>query len=122
ELLKLNPGDATVRGTVANDLAQAGDPAGALAVVEAGLSGDSVDLALYEYAGRLALAAAIDASDACDECQASPEARALYEKSAGYLQRVFDAEGVESDSAMVGNLAVVLMRLGRNEDVAALAE
>lgn len=122
ELLTLNPGDAAVRTTIAHDIVQAGDPAGALAVIEDGLSADSVDLALYDYAGRLALAAAIEAvGESCGEdCDMSAEARALFEKSYGYLHRVFEAQGAQSDSALVGNMAISLTRLGRNDEVIAL--
>jgi tetratricopeptide (TPR) repeat protein len=50
------------------------------------------------------------------------EARVLFEKSYDYLRAVFEAEGAQSDSAMVGNMAVVLARLDRNADVLRLAE
>src|SRR5690606_5224061 len=58
EYLALNPGNAPVRRTVAGEAAKAGDPETALGIVEEGLSGDSVDIALYQYAGQLATAAA----------------------------------------------------------------
>jgi tetratricopeptide (TPR) repeat protein len=123
EFLRLNPGDAAVRIAIAHDVAQAGDPEAALALVEEGVAADSADLALRQYAGQLALAAAVGrAGEACDSCGMPAEARVLFEKSYDYLRAVFEAEGAQSDSAMVGNMAVVLARLDRNADVLRLAE
>jgi tetratricopeptide (TPR) repeat protein len=122
EYLALNPGNAAVRLTVAGEAAKAGDPETALGIVEEGLSGDSVDIALFQYAGQLATAAAMKKSNesgAQDEL--SPEARALFEKSFEYLSKVMDEKGAEADASMVSNMVIVLNKLDRHQETIELA-
>jgi tetratricopeptide (TPR) repeat protein len=123
-LLDLNPGDSDVRIALVNEIVQAGDPETGLAILEEGLTGDSVDVALYKYAGDIAVVAALKrSSQACGEdCAMQPEARALFEKAYAYLQRVMVAQGANADAGMVANMAVVLNKLGRNDELLRLAE
>jgi tetratricopeptide (TPR) repeat protein len=124
EVLRLNPADLDVRLAIIADLAQAGDPEGGLTLLEEVLAADSVDIALFEYAGQLALAAALKPSgEACGvDCPMSGEARALFVKAYDYLHRAMDAEPSEADSTMLGNMAVVLNKLGRTDEMLHLAD
>ena len=122
EYLALNPGNAAVRLTIAGEAAKAGDPETALGIVEEGLSGDSVDIALFQYAGQLATAAAMKKtteSGAQDEL--SPEARALFEKSYTYLSKVIEEKGAEAEPTMISNMVIVLNKLDRHQETIDLA-
>jgi tetratricopeptide (TPR) repeat protein len=122
EYLQLNPGNANVRLTIAGEAAKAGDPETALGIVEEGLTGDSIDLALYQYAGQLALSAAMKRTEESGaSSELSPEARALFDKSYAHLHRVMEAKGAEADATMVSNMAVVLNKLGRRDEMLELA-
>lgn len=118
EYLALNPGNAAVRLTIAGEAAKAGDPETALGIVEEGLAGDSVDIALYQYAGQLATAAAMKkTSESGAQDELSPEARALFEKSHQYLSRVMQEKGSEApDPTMISNMVIVLNKLDRHQE------
>jgi tetratricopeptide (TPR) repeat protein len=117
EYLALNPGNAAVRLTIAGEAAKAGDPETALGIVEEGLTGDSVDIALYQYAGQLATAAAMKkTSESGAQDELSPEARALFEKSHQYLSRVMESKGTEADPSMISNMVIVLNKLDRHQE------
>lgn len=123
EFLQLNPNDANVRLTIAGDIAKAGDPEAALSIVDEGLTGDSVDIALYQYAGQLALSAAMKRTEQSGASgELSPEARALFEKSYQHLHRVMEAKGAEADASMIANMGVVLNKLDRDQELVQLAQ
>jgi tetratricopeptide (TPR) repeat protein len=124
EVLRLTPNDLAVRLAIVGDLAQAGDPEGGLALLEDVLSGDSVESALKKYAGELALAAALKRSgDACAaDCTMPAEARALFEQAYGFFFDVMETAETAADSSMIGNMGVVLNKLGRTAELLALAE
>jgi tetratricopeptide (TPR) repeat protein len=119
EYLELNPGDDRVRLTIAQDMANAGDFEGALAVVEEGFEGEP-DVDMAAYAGGLALQAAERRFN--ERSGANGElgpARPLYEKALRYLQTVFDARGAETDVGIVRNMLVAYTRLGQTQEAAA---
>jgi tetratricopeptide (TPR) repeat protein len=122
--MDLNPGDVSVRVHVANEVAQAGDPESALMMVEEGIAAvDSVDLGLVQYAGQLALRAALGREDTAGAgSELAPEARALYEKSITYLDQVFEAKGDSVEPAIIRNMAAALNKLGEHERTIQLAE
>ncbi|HUF79500.1 MAG TPA: tetratricopeptide repeat protein, partial [Burkholderiales bacterium] len=82
EYLTLNPGNIEVRLSLATDAARAGNPEGALAILEEGMTdGDAPDPQLAEYAGLFAMNAAGPLTTAGQMDQARP----FLEKAVRYL-------------------------------------
>lgn len=127
EYLSLNPGDADVRLSIAQEMANAGDFEGALTVVEQGMTGDSVSLDLKSYAGGLALQAAEEKrkayAGAGEEGTEVPEdAKVLYQKAIDYLEPVLESKGAEADVSLVRNMMVAYTNMGNTEGAAGLGE
>lgn len=128
EYLELNPGDNAVRLTIAGDMANAGDFEGALGVVEQGMTDAEPDADLQAYAGSLAIQAAekraaeyAGAGDPTAE-EVPAEARALYEKAITYFEPVLEANGDQTDPAVVRNLLVAHTKLGNTQEALALGQ
>lgn len=121
QYLELNPGNIQVRLTIALNALKAGDPEGALEIVEQGLVDGADDLQLIEYAGYFASSAAAEAEAANkeangDEAAMSVEARELYEKAADYLGRVYAEEGDEVKADVLVQLMNSTSKLGRTDE------
>lgn len=115
QYLELNPGNAQVRLTIALDAFQAGDPEGALNIIEMGLNEGVEDLQLVEYAGYFASAAgARKASESNGGEEAGKaEAQAYYQKAADYLGKVYAEQGDEVKVDVLVQLVNALAQLGR---------
>jgi tetratricopeptide (TPR) repeat protein len=115
--LEMNPGDVNVRLTVANDVFQAGDPVAALAIVEEGMTGENADnMDMIQYAGHLAVASAQQLSiGAANNGPQDPETRALYEKAIGYFDRVYAAQGAETEVSTLQQMMAAYVALGQHE-------
>lgn len=130
QYLELNPGDTQVRLTIARDLANAGDPVGALAIAEEGLQQDTApSMTLVTYLGHFSLRAAQnmqgEAEGAGDEEEATgPDSAttAMFEKALGYYQQVFEEQGSEADPIMLRNIIATLSSLERYDQAAQMAE
>lgn len=124
QYLELNPGNLQVRLKIAADIAQAGDPRGALILVEEGTSADSVDVTTLQYAGHFALAAAREEMEnqAQGGDEVSPEVRTLLDKAITYYTRAFEMAGTEADATMLTNMLVAYRLLGRNEEAVAFGQ
>ena len=121
--LQLNPGNAGVRMQIAYDMAQAGDPGGAMILIEEGLDieADNVDL-LTMHAG-FAMAAAGDAREGMPQDEPLPdEARELYEKAMGSYDAVYAVKGSEMDGAQLRNMIAVRNDLNQVDEAVAMAE
>ena len=117
--LELNPNDPQVRLKIAIDMANDGDPKGALELAEEGLAVDSSNLNLRLYAGHFAMAAAqkIETDSGAKDPQERPaEALPLYEKAVGYYQSVFAQQGSESDVMMLRRMMQALVALNRSAE------
>ncbi len=122
QYLELDPTNATVRMRVAYDLAQEGDPLGAMELIEAGIAIDAENINYYEQAGNFAFAGAeqvrteaqIDGGDGM-----TPEVADLYRKAIGAYEKVFAAKGGETLVTQLRNVAAAHLQLG---DAAASAE
>lgn len=116
QYLELNPGAANVRITVATDLANAGDPAGALRLIEEGieLAGEDADPSLYEYAGHFATNAASSVDDAT--APGGRTAEELYNIALENYQRVYELRGEETDPALLRRMLLAMSEAGRTEE------
>ncbi len=123
DYLQLNPGDVDVRLTVANDLANAGDPEGALRIAQE--ANDSANLTLTEYIGHFALATATkeEQNQGADGQQAvSPQAMELYNTALAAYRKVYAAKGDSADSQMLRNMISVLVQLDRTDEAKQLGQ
>ncbi|HUF12760.1 MAG TPA: hypothetical protein VMN78_06660 [Longimicrobiales bacterium] len=131
QYLELNPGAANVRVTIATDLANAGDPEGALDLILEGieLAGDAPDPLLLEYAGHFAMNAAAAAEEiaAAEGTGGAPvgaagrSARELYDIAVQYYQRVYEERGAETDPAILRRMVQALVQTERADRATELA-
>jgi tetratricopeptide (TPR) repeat protein len=117
QYLEMDPGNVQVRMTVANDIFQAGDPAAALLIMEEGIrSQDDPDIAMYEYAGHFAVAAAQQRQEASPANGNDAEARRFFQQALEYFNRVYQDRGAETDAAVLRQMAAVYLGLDQNQE------
>ena len=117
--LELNPGNAAIRMRIAYDLAQAGDPAGAMEFIQVGLDVDPENVDLWEQYGGFAFAAALEiqqeqavgTQDAGGEQTVTPEAAEYYRQAIEAYERVFEAEGAETPVGHLRNIVSAYIQL-----------
>lgn len=114
QYLEMNPGDASVRLAIAAEQARAGDPEGAVRVIEEGLKADGANTDLLTYAGLFAAQAAFRADSA--------SRRPLFEQSLAYYQRLFDARNGEVEPPVMQQMMQTLLFLERTNDAIAFGE
>ena len=123
--LELDPSNASVRMTVAYDLAQQGDPLGGMLIIEAGVEVDPENLDFYEQLGNFAFAGAesvrreaeVDGSDGM-----TAEVAELYRKAIAAYERVFLEKGAETLVSQLRNVAAAQLQLGQVDEAIAFAE
>jgi tetratricopeptide (TPR) repeat protein len=113
--LELNPGNEQVRLKVATDLANAGDPAGALKLVEEALADPESTGVLWEYAGHFAMNAGIKMTDAAPAGGAPDEANRFYRQAIRYYGEAVTKRGDSIDVAVYRNLMQAHNRIGDTE-------
>ena len=113
--LKVNPGADQVRLTIAFEMAQAGDPEGAMQFIKVGLDAapDNADLLEY-YAGYGVSAANKRAEAAQGDANAglTPEAQALYREVVSALNKALAIRGDEMNVGYLRTLVVSHLALG----------
>jgi len=125
QYLELNPGDQAVRLKIAADIAAAGDPRGALMLVEEGgaATATDVDVTTLQYAGHFALASAREAIENSGmNGDASPDVQPMLEKALAYYNRAFEMQAAEPDVTMMTNMLVAYRLLERNDEAVAFGE
>lgn len=125
--LELDPTNASVRMTVAYDLAQQGDPVGGMTIIEGGIEVDPDNIAFYEQLGNFAFAGAervrreaIEAAGGGDGV--TPEVRGLFGKAIAAYERVFAEKGAEMLVSQLRNVAAAHVQLGNFADAIEFAE
>ncbi|MDA0328412.1 MAG: tetratricopeptide repeat protein [Gemmatimonadetes bacterium] len=120
--LDINPGNATIRMRIAYELAQAGDPVGAMEFIQVGLDVDPENVALHEQYGGFAFSAALEIQQLAavgnqDAGNAvAPEAVGYYREAIASYEKVFEAKGAETP---VGHLRNVISAYIQLDDIAA---
>jgi tetratricopeptide (TPR) repeat protein len=122
EYLALNPGDQQVRLKIAADVAQAGDPRGALALIEDGLDMATAEPTVVLYAGHFALASARKSMEDPTATEDPGDATMLLEKSLQYYNRVYEQQADSVDATMLTNMIVANRLLERPQDAVAIGE
>ena len=116
QYLELNPGDAGVRVTIAGEQARAGDPEGALRVIEEGLKADSANIDLLTWGGVFAAQAAFKATDAARKAgnaDMPANAKTLYQTAVTYYKRLFDLRNGDIEPSVANQMIQTLVILER---------
>lgn len=121
--LQLNPGNAGVRMNIAYEMAQAGDPEGAMILIEEGLDieGDNTDLLLM-HAGFATNAAASRKAEAGQTETLPPEIAELYRKALGSYETAYEVQGAEMEANHLRNMVAGYMELGQLQEAVSMAE
>lgn len=122
EYLDLNPGDDNVRLSIAHDLANAGDPAGALLLVEEPAKAADATGTLIEYAGHFAMNAGLDKLKAGPANGNADEANALFQKAITHFERVVQMTGDTADATVLRSLMLAYKNVGNDERALAMGQ
>ena len=125
--LDINPGNTAIRMRIAYDLAQAGDPVGAMEFIQVGLDVDPENADLLEQYGGFAFRAALDAQEAAaggeqDGGALTPEAAGYYRQAIDAYTKVFEAKGPETPVGHIQNMIRAEIQLENLSAAVSLAE
>jgi tetratricopeptide (TPR) repeat protein len=114
--LEINPGNVAIRMRIAYEMAQAGDPVGAMEFIQVGLDVDPNSVDLLDQYGGFAFAAALQAQDAhnLDNPGAqgvAPAAADFYREAIGAYLKVFEAQGAETPPDRLRNIVAAHIQL-----------
>jgi tetratricopeptide (TPR) repeat protein len=115
QYLELNPGNVQVRLTIATDLANAGDPAGALTLVEEAMDDPEATGTLWEYAGHFAMNAGIRLSEAAAPGATSEAANDFYRRAIRHYGEAIERRGDSIDVSVFGRLMLAHHRTGNRQ-------
>lgn len=118
--LELSPTNAAVRMKIAYELAQAGDPAGAMQLVQKGLDYDAENVDLWEQLGGFAFAAGqrINESSQAEGQDANtlaPGAVSYFRTAIEAYLKVYEAKGPETPATELRSILAAFMQLGEAE-------
>ncbi len=125
QYMELNPGDVGVRLQIATEMANAGDPVGALRLAEQGLEIEPDNMRLVTYIGHFAVNAAARAESELQSGTSTMDPGAVtefYETAARSYERAFDQTGTETDPGILEKLIISLFKLQRYDEAVALGE
>ncbi|MEX2467972.1 MAG: tetratricopeptide repeat protein [Gemmatimonadota bacterium] len=127
QYLELQPGDAAIRMRIAYELAQAGDPVGAMQFIKVGLDVDGENVDLWEQYGGFAFAAALrvqeeQAVGAEDSGSISPAAAEYYREAITAYENVFEARGADTRVGQLRNIISAYIQLGELDQAIATSE
>ena len=115
--LDINPGNAAIRMRIAYDLAQAGDPVGAMQFIDVGLEVDPDNVDLWEQYGGFAFSAALEIQqDAQLGAQnggatVAPAAVGYYREAITAYEKVFEIKGAETPVGHLRNVVSAYIQL-----------
>ena len=121
--LDLNPANAQIRMNIAYELARAGDPVGAMELIQVGLDLDAENVALWEQYGNFAFAGAEQAdtrTDGADEL--SDEISGYYREAIDAYTRVYEIKGAETNVRQLRNVMAAHLQLDEVDAALALGE
>ena len=126
--LELQPTNAQVRMKIAYDLAQAGDPGGAMQLIQAGLDVDPDNVDLLEQYGGFAFAAGKKIADKASADTVSdagglpPEAAEDYRQAIDAYLKVYKAKGAETNPSQIRTLMAAYIELNETDQAISTAE
>ncbi len=128
QYLELNPSDSGVRMRIAYDLAQAGDPRGAMQLIQAGLDVDDANADLLEQYGGFAFSAALEVVQSTPTQSQDaggsvpPEAVELYREAIDAYEQVFEIKGADTDVRHLRNIIAAYIQLEELEQAVSMGE
>ncbi len=124
--LEVVPQDAGARMRVAYEMSQAGDPAGAMELIEEGLTRDSTNIDLWEQLGGFAFSTGVDinaeAGSAQDDMALAEEAVPYFRTAIDAYMRVFEAKGDETPAQHLRNVIAAYVSLQEIENAVDMGE
>lgn len=127
EYLAMNPGNIDVRLSIATELANQGDPAGALQLVEEVSTEADASAQIFTYAGHFAMNAGLAAQSAEAAGAATPgaadEAMTLFRKAVQHYERAIEMTPADSvDGAIYRNLMLAHRNIGNMDRALAVGQ
>ena len=121
--LQLNPGNAGVRMNIAYEMAQAGDPEGAMLFIEEGLALEAENTDLLEMHAGFATSAAAAKKQEAGETETLPaDVSALYGKALDSYNSAYAVKGAEMDAGHLRNMVAAYNELGQTAEAIDMAE
>lgn len=126
--LDINPGNAAIRMRIAYELAQAGDPVGAMEFIQVGLDVDPENVDLHEQYGGFAFSAALEIQqEAAVGMQnggdaVAPEAVGYYREAISSYEKVFETKGAETPVGHLSNVVSAYIQLEELEAAVTMSE
>ena len=124
--LDLNPANASVRMKIAYDLAQAGDPVGAMQLIQVGLDVDPENADLWEQYGGFAFSAALEIQQSTPGTEngggVAPEAVEYYRKAIDAYQKVYAVKGADTPVGHLRNIIAAHIQLDELDEAIQMAE
>lgn len=126
QYLELNPANASVRMKIAYDLAQAGDPVGAMQLIQVGLDVDPENADLWEQYGGFAFSAALEIQQSTAGAEngggVAPEAVEYYRKAIEAYQKVYAVKGADTPVGHLRNIIAAYIQLDELDEAISMAE
>jgi tetratricopeptide (TPR) repeat protein len=113
--LELNPDNEQVRLSIATDLANAGDPQGALRLLEEVIDRGEPTGVMLEYAGHFAMNAGLRRAEETPANGNMDEANRLYQIAVRHYGAAVEARGDSIEPTVFRNLMLAHHRLGQRE-------
>ena len=125
QYLDINPGNVAIRMRIAYEIAQAGDPVGAMEFIEVGLEVDPENPDLNDQYGNFAFTAASDAQSAHSMTGGeglAPEAAEFYRQAIEAYMKVFAVRGAEMQEGRLRNIVAAHIQLEEFDQAVATSE
>jgi tetratricopeptide (TPR) repeat protein len=123
QYLELNPGSAEVRLKIASDLMKAGDPEGALKLIQE-VATDTAAVSMHEYAGHFAISAAVKKAQQTGpgaDDSVNPEALELFRTAAKHYEIVI-SKSQNVDPQVQHRLILAYSNMGESAKAIAAGE
>lgn len=125
--LEVNPGQSAIRMRIASQMAEAGNPQGAMDFIQPGLDVDPNDADLLDLYGTFAFMGAIDAQEQYTTNNSgarglAPEAAEFYRDGIEAYLKVIEARGAETPLDRFSNLVIAYTQLEDFPNAIAMAE
>jgi tetratricopeptide (TPR) repeat protein len=113
--LELNPENEQVRLKIASDLSNAGDPTGALALLEPVITGGNASGIVMEYAGHIAMNAGLRRAEETPANGNTDEANRFYRIAIDHYAKAIEVRGDSIEPQVFRNLMLAHHRLGERD-------
>jgi tetratricopeptide (TPR) repeat protein len=125
QYLDINPGNVAIRMRIAYEIAQAGDPEGAMEFIQVGLDVDPENADLNDQFGNFAFTAASNAQSAHElggGTGLSPDAAGFYRQAIDAYMKVFAARGAEMPEGRLRNIVAAHVQLEEFDEAVSKSE